>query len=319
MVIPWLSNPLLAAADIGRAVSLVIIGGGLLWLLVRGLRGQEVGRRVIFAFIFLAVAAPLLFPITFQEKATPVVRRIYDRMESLPNGSRILISYDFDPAMAPEVQPMANALTRHAMLKGHKVIFMSLWATGQALLTQTLNQVVAQEFPEKKEHSDYVNIGYKAGNEGVLNVIITDLKKMFPTDVNNIPYDQIPVLEGIRSVQDVALVVSVGGGKPGVKEWILFVGDPGRVPIAGGVAAVVAPEMYPYYPQQLLGILGGIKGAAEYESELIHDYPQLEGTPTPGLHMMGPQTLAHMVIITFIIIGNFTFFMTRRRERRRNV
>lgn len=319
MQIPWLTIPLIALADIGRAISLLIIGGGLLWLFVRALRGKEVKRQVIFVFIFLAVAAPLLFPITFEEHATPVVKSVYDRVDNLPPGSRILISFDFDPAMAPEVQPMANAITRHAMLKNHQVIFMSLWATGQALLTQTLRDVVLGEFPEKREGVDYVNLGYKAGAEGVLNVIISDLKKMFPTDVNNIAYDRIPVLEGVQSVKDAAMAISIGGGKPGLKEWILFIGDPGHVPVAGGVAAVVAPEMYPYFPKQLVGILGGIKGAAEYESELKKHYPEVADRPTPGLHMMGPQTLAHMVIITFIIIGNFSFFMARRRERRGSV
>ena len=140
---------------------------------------------------------------------------------------------------------------------------------------------------------------------------------MFPTDVNNVPYDSIRVFVGIKSCKDLELVLSIGGGKPGVKEWVLFVGDPGNVPVGCGVAAVVAPQMYPYYPKQLLGILGGIKGAAEYESELVHNYPRFADTDTPGLRMMGPQTLAHMVIIVFILIGNFSFFINRRKGIRK--
>jgi hypothetical protein len=35
---------------------------------------------------------------------------------------------------------------------------------------------------------------------------------------------------------------------------------------------------------------------------------------TPGLHMMGPQTLAHVVIMAFIIIGNIAFFRKRSKE-----
>jgi len=309
----WFKVPLLSGANIGTAISLLIIAGGLFWLFLRALKGKEVDRRVIFLFIFLAVAAPILFPITFSEKASDAVKAVYNKIESLPSDSRVLISFDFDPAMAPEVQPMANAFTRHCLARGHKVIFMSLFATGQALLTQSLRDVVVTEFPDKVEGVDYVNIGYKAGNEGVLNVIISDFKKMFPTDVNNIPYDSIRVFDRIKSCKDLDLVLSIGGGKPGVKEWVLFVGDPGNVPVGCGVAAVVAPQMYPYYPKQLLGLLGGIKGAAEYESELVHNYPQFADTDTPGLRMMGPQTLAHMVIIVFILIGNFSFFINRRK------
>ena len=312
----WLSIPLVALVDVGRTISLILIGGGLIWLLVSALKGKEVDRRIIFLFIALSVAAPILFPMTFSEKATAVVKAVYDKVEMLPDGSHVLISFDFDPAMAPEVQPMANAISRHALSRGHKVIFMSLFATGQALLTQSLQEVVVGGFPELEEGKDYVNLGYKAGNEGVLNVIITNFKKMFPTDVNNIPYDSIEVLNSIKSCKDLDLVVSIGGGKPGVKEWVLFVGDPGQVPIAAGVAAVVAPQMYPYYPKQILGILGGIKGAAEYESELVKHYPRFADMDTPGLRMMGPQTLAHMVIMIFIVIGNLSFFVAKRRRRK---
>ena len=140
---------------------------------------------------------------------------------------------------------------------------------------------------------------------------------MFPTDVNTTPWDSIPILDGIRSCGDFNLIISIGGGKPGVKEWVLFVGDPTGVPVAGGVAAVVAPMLYPYYPRQLCGILGGIKAAAEYENYFRDNYPQFTDMKTPALIMMGPQTVAHVVILAFIVIGNTFFFVTRRKEVRR--
>ena len=36
---------------------------------------------------------------------------------------------------------------------------------------------------------------------------------------------------------------------------------------------------------------------------------------TPGLRMMGPQTLAHIVIMAFIVIGNIAFFRGRRGKK----
>ncbi|MEA3297633.1 MAG: hypothetical protein U9R56_07200, partial [candidate division Zixibacteria bacterium] len=284
-------------SNVGVVISLVIIFGGLLWLFLRSIAGREVDRRIIFVFIFVAVAAPILFPVTFQEHATPVVKDLFDRIENLPSGSHVLISFDFDPAMAPEVQPMANALSFHCLEKGHKIVFMCLWATGQSLLTTTLENVIKPEFPEIVDGSDYINVGYKAGNEGVLNVIVSDFKKMFSTDVNGVPLDSVPIFKDISSCGDFDLIIAIGGGRPGPKEWVLFIGDPANVPIGVGVAAVVAPQLYPYYPQQVVGILGGVKGAAEYESELAHRHERFEDMEKPGLRMMGPQTLAHIVIM----------------------
>jgi len=309
--------PLVTFIDVGRVISLAFIFAGLLWILIRSLKAKEVDRRIVFLFIFVAVAAPILFPIIFQERATLIVKKVFDKVESLPAGSKVLLAFDFDPAMAPEVQPMADAFSRHCLTKGHKIIFMTLWATGQALLTQSLERVVKGEFPEKQDGVDYINLGFKAGNENVLNIIVTDFRMMFPTDVNSVPLDSTSIFDGVKSCKELDLIISIGGGKPGIKEWVLYVGDRVNVPIGAGVAAVVAPQLYPYYPKQLLGLLGGVKGAAEYESELVKQYPHLKERGTPGLRMMGPQTLAHMVIMAFIVIGNISYFIGRRRGSKR--
>jgi len=286
--------PALTLTNIGAIVSLVIIGTGMTWMLLRAIKGKEVARRIVFLFILISVAAPLLFSVTFEMKITPIVQSVFEVVDSLPAGSTVLISFDYDPAVEPEVGPMATAFLRHTLLKGHKVICMSLWATGQSLLTQTVNDIIDNEFPEKMNGVDWVNLGYKAGNEGVLNVIVTDIKKMFPTDVNDVSYDSIPIFDGIHSCADLDLILAVGSGKPGVKEWVLYVGDPAGVPLGAGVSAVSAPQLYPYYPGQLLGLLGGVKGAAEYESELKNRYPRFANTPTPATQMMGQIGRAHV-------------------------
>lgn len=298
----------------GFVISAIVIGGGLLWILIRSLQGKDVDRRVVFTFIGITVCLAVLFQLKFGESATPIVKAAFDKIEQLPAGSKIVISYDFDPAMAPEVHPMANAFVRHALAKKHKIYFFSLWATGQSLLEVTVQDILKKEFPDARYGIDYCNMGYKAGNEGVLNVVITDIRKMYPGDVNGAPLDSLPMMADVKSLKDMDLLISIGGGKPGVKEWVLFAGDRGGIPTAGGAAAVSTPLLYPYYPRQLVGLLGGTKGAAEYESELIKRYPQFANIDTPALQMMGPQTMAHVVIVAFIIIGNVSYFRSRRKK-----
>jgi len=306
--------PALSIFSISRTLSLVLLAMALVWIFWRSVKGREVERRIVFLFVAVSVALPLLFEITFEIKATPIVKRAFEKVESLPPGSTILLSFDYDPAVAPEVGPMSVAFLRHCLVKGHKVVCMSLWVTGQSLMTRTVAEITSNEFPDKVDGVDWVNIGYKAGNEGVLNVIVTDIKKMFPTDINGVPYDSLEIFDGISSCADFDLVLVVGSGQPGAKEWVLFVGDVAGVPLAAGVSAVSAPQLYPYFPGQLLGLLGGVKGAAEYESELIKKYPQFADMSTPAIRMMGPQTVAHVVIIMFIIMGNISFFRKRREQ-----
>jgi len=300
--------------NIGIYLSLAVVAVGLLWLTIRSLTGREVERRIIFLFIGISTTLPLLFNITFSEKPTRVVENVYDRLEELPAGSKVLISFDYGPSMAPEIDPMADAFIRHSLTRGHKLYVMALWATGQSLASTAVDSIIIKEFPDKIWGEDYINIGFKAGGIGVLKVILTDFRKMYLTDVNGTDLDSVSIFDNVRSLKDMDLLISIGGGYPGVKEWVLFAGSPGGIPTAGGCAAVSAPNLYPYYPKQVIGLLGGIKGAAEYESLLMKNYPQFSDMPTPGIKMMGPQTLAHLVVIAFIVIGNLSFFFGKKRK-----
>ena len=94
-------------------------------------------------------------------------------------------------------------------------------------------------------------------------------------------------------------------------------GDPVGVPIGGGVTAVEAPLLYPYYPKQLQGLMGGLLGAAEYEALVTSAYPEFHEAAQTALVRMFPQTVAHLVIVAFVVLGNISYFATRSRERRR--
>lgn len=274
----------------------------------------NIDRRVIFLFIGFAVIIPVLLSFSCREEATPIVQSIFDKIESLPEGSKVLMSFDYGPSTVPEVQPMVDAFLRHCCEKNLKIYMMALWGTGHNLISESMEDIIKEEFPHKVYGLDYVNLGFKAGQQGLINVILTDLKKMYTTDALGSEIDAVPMMVDIRNLKSFDLILSLGGGFPGIKEWVLFGGDPGNIPVAGGATAVSAPLLYPYYPRQLLGLLGGIKGAAEYESALIKGYPKFKTYSHPGIDMMGPQTVAHIVIVLFIVVGNITFFIGRKRE-----
>ena len=87
------------------------------------------------------------------------------------------------------------------------------------------------------------------------------------------------------------------------------------IPVGGGTTAVEAPLLYPYYPKQLLGLMGGLQGAAEYEAALVTKYPKYLETSAVAVKSMGPQTVAHLVIICFVIMGNIAFFLQHRQDK----
>lgn len=275
-------------------------------------------RRIIFVCIALALIVPLVLGTSFEDKPSTTSTAAFQKVESLPSGSLILFSMDYDPQSAAELEPMAKALTRHHLLRKHKIIYMALWANGQELTNDLIKGIIEPEFPDLQYGSDYVNLGYKAGEHVVINTILTNLRKLYFADVRGTALDQLPLLQGVQSIKDAALITEVSGGWPGDKEWIKFGGDPSGVPLIIGTTAVGTPLIYPYFPQQVVGLLGGLKGAAEYESALMKHYPQYADKRLHiGLGRMGPQTIAHVVIIAFIVLGNLAYFATRDKRTQR--
>ena len=287
---------------------------------------RDIDRRFIFLLMGLAVALPLIFTLRFPEFPTPMVKGIFEIIENLPEDSKVLMSFDYDPASEPELQPMATAWLRHCVERRHKIYISALWPIGQDMARQTIQQV-KKDLAQKKAETgveipfeygiDYVNLGYKSGGPGVINVMLTDIEKMFPTDVTNRAISSIPMMKKVKNLRDFDLFVNISAGSPGLKEWIQFGADPAGVRIVGGSTAVQAPLLYPYYPKQLSGVLGGLKSAAEYEKLLGDKYPQYSDIQqSKGRVRMGAQAVAHMVIMLFIIVGNITFFIDRRRSGR---
>jgi len=42
---------------------------------------------------------------------------VYDLMEETPDGSVIILSFDYDPSTITELQPMAEAMIEHALIR----------------------------------------------------------------------------------------------------------------------------------------------------------------------------------------------------------
>ena len=298
---------------------------------------KNLDRRWIFLMMFLSVAVPIMLEVRFPEKATGLAKNVFDEIEALDEGSPVLLSYDFDPASEGELGPMATAFARHCCEKKLRMYFMALWPVGPQMVDDTITRVIKADFPQLEYGVDYLNLGFKSGNEGVIKVIVTDLRQLYTTDSKGTAIDAIPMMKNIRSVQDFDLVINVSAGYAGTKEWVQYGSSafPDTIRIVAGCTGVQAPLLYPYIPEQLPGLLGAIKGAAEYEKLVLDKYGEnvplrdVEGNPVldeagkpvipgkylEGIRRMGPQLVAHVLMILLIIAGNIIFFVERKRER----
>jgi hypothetical protein len=268
-------------------------------------RLKNVDRRVIFAIIALAVAIPLLKPMGLPLDISSDAQRIFDRVDALPAGSIVMLSFDYDPGSRAEVHPMAKALIHHCFRKGLKIVAPSLWPQGVTLASDLFGELASQY--GKVYGEDYVNLGYFYGpTSGLTQVqaIMGNIFTAFPQDVKGTKTSDIPLMKKVTSAKDISLVVTLSAGDPGVPAWVKIANGRYGTIVAGGATAVQTPNFLPYVQGgQMLGILGGLAGAADYEKLVAKP-----GVATSG---MDAQSVAHLVILLFILLSNATYLYER--------
>lgn len=264
-------------------------------------------RRIIFAVLLIAVALPLLFPLGWTTEVSPYTTMVYELINETPEGSVVLISFDYDPSTITELQPMAEAMIEHAFDKNQKIIATALWPMGVQMAEKAFEKVLL-DYPEKKRGIDFVNLGYKVGGMVTVQAMGRSMPEVFPKDTNGTPYSQIPMLKGVSRLKNIAWIASLSSGVPGIKEWMMVAHDSYDIPTTGGCTAISAPGFFPYVNEQkqLYGLLGGLKAASEYES--------LIGRKGSATTKMDAQSIAHLLILLFIIIGNIKVHTAKRRK-----
>ena len=266
---------------------------------------KNIDRRWIFLLIFVFVAIPLIFVIGLPIETTENSRLVYELVQDTPSGSTVIISFDYDPGSKPELHPMAKVIVQNCYERNIKILVTALWPMGVQMAADIFSQLEA-DFPNKVYGEDYVNLGFKAGGMVTIQAMGKHFREVFPTDMNGTSISELPIMNGIRNFDNIAFVCSFSAGDPGIKQWVQITHDTFGKPVTGGVTGVSAPGILPYVNQQkqLTGLLAGLKGAAEYE--FLIESP---GTATAG---MDAQSLAHLLIIIFIVIGNINYWRAKK-------
>ncbi|MBN2363787.1 hypothetical protein JXL83_06625 [candidate division WOR-3 bacterium] len=271
----------------------------------------ELDRRIIFLFIALAVVVPLLFPlripIIVDKEDSKAVYSSFAFIDSLPENSIILVSFDFDPAAAPELYPMGKSIIEHAFSKNVNVITVALWPQGVRFAENALNEAALKY--DKERWINFVNLGYKSGGVVAIDNIAGDIKKTCPRDLTGRSTKDIEVLKEVNfNLDKIAVIVTLSAGDPGVIGWVQIGKDKYGKNIIAGCTAVSAPAYSPYFNSgQLIGLIGGMAGAADYE--------QLLDSPGMASSGMDAQSIAHICIIAFILFGNVIYFIQKRGKK----
>jgi hypothetical protein len=263
----------------------------------------KMDRRLIFAFLTIVMFIPIIKPLGLPNKAIGVNgKKVYDFIENLKPGSFILISLDYDPSTRPELHPQAKAVIRQAFRNDLRVAVMT-FLPGATGLIEELFATIPKEY-NKKDGIDYVVLPYQPNFVAVMTQLGSNIYSIYDMDRNNNPTKAMPVMKGITNYHDMDAVMCITGTAL-LDMWVQYAGDKYHVPMLGGVTAVSQPSYGPYIQNgQLKGLIGGMKGAADYE-KMVGKL----GTGTKGIDALN---LAHLLVLFLIITSNILLFFMKR-------
>lgn len=284
-------------------------------------RLQKFDRRWLFLAMGLAIALPLMFEFEMPFTTSPRVHALHDEIERLEPGTQVLLAIDYDPASKPELEPFSRAVLRHLLLRRCRVVLMTLWDKAPPIVMALIDDIIRGEHdrhrglfegrddPPLRYGVDYVFFGFKEGKEIVIAGLGQSFRQIYPADYRGTPVGQLPIMNGINRLSDFPLIVESSAGFPGTKEWVQQVVTRYGLRYAAATTSVSVTELSPYYPRQVFSLIGGMRGAAEYE-KLVGQV----GLATRGLNVL---TVGHVVIVLAITLGNVIYFKTRKRRRGR--
>lgn len=156
------------------------------------------------------------------------------------------------------------------------------------------------------EGRDYVLLGYLPLFHLVILGMTGSIETQFPVDYHNNPIGGMPILMEHKSLREVDLALTTSGSAA-CTAWITYAREKIGLPIAFGVTGVMATDYFPYIQSgQIVGQMGGLRGAAEYEVLLKEN--GITRTTGKAFRGMDVQSAAHIFIILLIIMGNIAFF-----------
>ena len=256
-------------------------------------------RPIIYLVVFIVVGLPLVYPLGLPNGASEYSLNYYREIQSLPEGSIVIMNYDIEATGWDELKSQVIATVKHLMARPVKILFVSDHVLGAAFVEKSLDLVQSHIDANGKEYGiDYVILGYLPG-EAAVAAMATDFHQLITVDYygNSVAGT---FLDDIVDGSDIQLVVSIdsfSGIGPYINHFYLKYGT---TLLEGCLGGMIPGAINTYQVGQIQGLLGGIPGGAEYE--------YLTGYPGEGIKSTDAVSLIHLMGIGMIVLGNVVYF-----------
>jgi hypothetical protein len=262
-------------------------------------------KQVIYLSLFVALAVPMIKPIGLPVPIDKDTMDVYNRIEALKPGDVVVIGSNIGAAIYAEVYPQYVAVIEHVLRKdGVKMILVEHGTEAPIFAERALNELNAYE--RKTYGVDFVHLGYIAGDEAAISGLCRNLHALLQVDYKGNSLSSLPMMANINDASDFTIVIDFTASADS-QYWLNQAYAPYGTEIAFGLTAVKVPDAYSYYlAGQIFGIIESLKGAAQYEV--------LINRPGIAAKGMDAQSIAHLLYIALILIGNAVYYMGGKKK-----
>lgn len=265
----------------------------------------NVDSRVFYWILFIALMVPFLSPIGFPITIAENTRDLYEGItdDEVEEGDVWIMNFGYGVSAWSECHPSVTVCTKALFREGAKIIFMGPHYDVE-LTYNKIHDTVREDFANKVYGEDYVFLGYITGGESAIAQLASNIRSVYPTDHFGTPLDQIPMMQGVNTHEDIAGVLSSDTGDYGVHFMTQWQAAYGSKLAEIGIAMNGSTDLPRWQAGNYFGLSIGSRGGAELEI--------LIGELGEATTAMDSISVSHLLLIFAVILGNIGMVVQRR-------
>lgn len=227
-----------------------------------GFNYKVITRRQ-YAWIMLILALlPIFLPISLPITIGPYTKDFYNEINNLKKGDYVIYWACYDQGHHQRTWTLFRSIVWQMADKGVKIVFIPFTPTAPGSLRELKTLVNLEAHNGYKYGVDYVMLPYIGNDDAALSSMGKDMT-VFQKDLFDAPLEQLPIMDGIKTVANVKLVFEYPQDftfpEMLMRQWPSI--NPNLRVIEGRLYSLVTP----WYGKYVFGALDGARGGAEYQ------------------------------------------------------
>ncbi len=261
--------------------------------LVSSLPPRWLAPAFFLAILLALLLSDLRSPPASAPPLRPDVETVFQLIEILPPGARVLLAWDYEPTTQGEMQLLARPILQHLQQRQALIADVSLRPFGAGVAADARRLAASMRPPGVAAIRPSIDLGFIPGNAAALQALA-----IAPARAANLPASDMQALDiaadaGITAFD---LIIEFSAEATATREWVEQIAARQPTPLIVAASGAITPALEPYVQSgQIAALLSGYPDALAYESLL--------GQDGPAGAQVTAQTFTHLLVIAIILLA----------------